>query len=37
MKDDIQGELRSLLIDLEQEAKIKEKAQLKKKGLNSNA
>ncbi len=32
MKDDIRDELRSLLIDLGQEARIKEKAKLKKEG-----
>jgi len=36
MKDDIQDELKSLLIDLEQEARVKEKAQLKKRGLKRN-
>lgn len=36
MKDDIRDELKSLLIDLEQEAKTKEEARMKKKGLNSN-
>ncbi len=36
MKDDIRDDLKSLLIDLEQEAKTKEEARKKKKGLNRN-
>ena len=36
MKDDIRDELKSLLIDLEQEAKTKEETRMKKKGLNNN-
>ncbi len=36
MNDDICDELKSLLIDLEQEAKIKEETRMKKKGSNSN-
>ncbi len=32
MKDDIHDELKSLLVGLEEEARIKEEAQLKKKG-----
>ncbi len=37
MKDDIQDELRSLLTDLEEEARMKEKAQLKKKGSDTHS